>query len=55
LWYNFGDAFRSFHSALDIFLFGTKGDAVEAALLEVWPARYIAVVLQVRTSVYFLV
>jgi len=54
LWYNFGDAFRSFHSALDIFLFGTKGDAVEAALLEVWPARYIAVVLQVLVQILLL-
>ena len=51
LYYNFGDIFRSFHSALDILLFGTKGDAVEAALLEVWPARYIAVLLQIFVQI----
>ena len=37
LWYNFGDIFRSFHSTIDIFFFGTKSDAVESALLEVPP------------------
>jgi len=54
LWYNFGDIFRAFHTALDIFLFGSKGDAVESALLEVWPARYIAVVLQVLVQIVLL-
>jgi len=54
LWYNFGDIFRSFHSTIDIFFFGTKSDAVESALLEVLPARYIAMSLQIFSQVVLL-
>jgi len=54
LWYNFGDIFRSFHSTIDIFFFGTKSDAVESALLEVLPARYIAMGLQIFSQVVLL-